>query len=323
MRVARALDVTDRDLRYLARQEEAPRIGRPPHGFSVRWAALMAARRELGKQGWTAGWRSVAEAHPAIRVGLLKECVPALKRRHRSRLSRERARHRSTLVVQYPGVLVTEDGFQAAGTRHAATTAEVRRDAATMRYVGGSAGRSTTAEDVLANLEAMRIRDGLPLVYGSDNGPYRSSSVQSYLTNHHIVWFPSRYRWPRDNGAQERSIREVKAEAGDLEDLPREEIAGRLAETTARLNAHRRRPSRGGFTADELTDLMPACDPAVRPRFYAAATAAIAKALAGAEPRQARAAWREAVVRTLEEFGLARRTGGCGAPAPQEPEVLS
>ena len=115
----------------------------------------------------------------------------------------------------------------------------------------------------------------------------------------------------------------MAAEAGDLEDLPPVAVAARLASTTGRLNAHRARLSRGGFTADELTALLPACDPDVRPRFYAAATAAIEKALAGAKPRQARAAWRQAVIRTLEEFGLARRTGGNGAPAAQEPERLS
>lgn len=317
------IGVSDRELRYLAEQAEPPRMGRPPHGARERVRTLLAARRELGRQGWTAGWRSVAAARPHLPVGLLKVFVPALKARHRGRVARERARHRNTLVVQYPGVLVTEDGFQAAGTRQAPTTAELLRDAATMRYVGGSVGPSTTEEDVLANLEALRATDGLPLVYGSDNGPYRARSVQSYLARHFVIWYPSRFRTPGDNGGQERAIREVAAEAGDLEDLPPVAVAARLASTTGRLNAHRARLSRGGFTADELTALLPACEPAVRPRFYAAATAAVAEAVARAKPRQARAAWREAVVQTLEEFGLARRVRGDGAPAPQEAEVLT
>ena len=313
----------ERHLRYLAKQEASPRMGRPPHSAQIRWSTLMAAGRQLRQQGWTTGWRSVAMALPHAPVGLLKVFVPALKRHHRGKVARLRARYRRTLLVQYPGVLVTEDGFQAAGTRESPVCGELLRDAATMRYLGGSAGRPATAEEVIANLDALRATAGDPLAYGTDNGPYRAEGVQEYLVKHQIVWFPSRHGRPQDNGGQERSIREVKAEAGDLEDLPPAGIAEELASTTGRLNAYRVRPSRGGLTADELTELMPACDPDVRPRFYVAAMAAVEKAKAGAKPRQARAAWREAVMQTMEDFGLARRTGGDGAPAPQEAEGLT
>ena len=313
----------ERTLRYLAKQEVSPRMGRPPHSATIRWATMMAAGRQLRRQGWTAGWPAVATALPHAPVGLLKVFVPALKRRHRGKVARLRARHRVTLMVERPGVLLTEDGFQAAGTRTAPVVAELLRDAATMQYVGGSTGGPTRSEDVTGNLEALRITGKLPLVYGSDNGPYKAALVQAYLAAHQVVWFPSRPHTPQDNGGMERAIREVEAEAGDLEDLPPVEVAERLGATTGRLNAYRVRPSRGGFTADELTELMPACDPSVRPRFYAAATAAIAAALAGAKPRQARAAWRQAVIGTMEQFELARRVRGDGAPAPQEAEVLT
>jgi len=284
---------------------------------------MLAAGRQLRKQGWTTGWPAVAIALPYAPVGLLKVFVPALKRRHRGKVARLRARHRVTLVVERPGVLLTEDGFQAAGTRRAPVVAELLRDAATTRYEGGSVGGPTRAADVNALMTRLKAKGKCPLALGTDRGVYKSPAVQAHLAKYLIVWFPSRPHTPQDNGGMERAVREVEAEAGDLEDLPPEAIAERLGATTGRLNAYRVRPSRGGYTADELTELMPACDPSVRPRFYAAATAAIAKAVAGASPRQARAAHREAVMRTMERFELARRVRGDGTPAPQEAEVLT
>ena len=201
--------------------------------------------------------------------------------------------------------------------------AELLRDAATTRYVGGSVGGPTRSATVTGNLEALEATSGHPLVYGSDNGPYKSREVQAHLAKYLIVWFPSRPHTPQDNGGMERGIREVREAAGELEDLGLDGIADRLAETTARLNACCPRGSRGGFTADELTAWLPACEADVRPRFFAAATAAIAEAVAAAPPRQARAAHRQAVMRTMEQFGLARRVRGDGAPAPQEAEVLT
>ncbi|MEK7474698.1 MAG: hypothetical protein AAB152_03595 [Candidatus Coatesbacteria bacterium] len=315
--------MSDRLLRYLAQQKESPRLGRPPHSPKVRFRTMMAAGRELKKQGWTTGWRSVSEARPTLPECLLKTCVPALKKRHRGWLARQRAKRRRTLLVQHPGVMVTQDGFQAAGTKSSPTYAEVLRDAATMQYLGGTVGGATTDEDVVAGLEALGATSGHPLVLGTDNGPYASPTVQAYLNKHGIIWFPSRPYTPQDNGAQERAIREIRNEAGALEELTPSQIAEELCRTTARLNQHRRRLSRGGLSADALTASLPLCDPDLRPRFHAAASNAIARAVAEAAPGQNRVAWREAVLQTLEEFGLARRTGGEAAPAPHYAERLT
>jgi len=79
-----------------------------------------------------------------------------------------------------------------------------------------------------------------------------------------------------------------------------------------RLNAQRMRPSRGGYTADELDRMLPRAEDLVdRARFYDSACAAIERAVPGID--NARARWRaerEAVWRTLEEFGLVTRTRG-------------
>ena len=78
------------------------------------------------------------------------------------------------------------------------------------------------------------------------------------------------------------------------------------------LNAQRVRPSRGGHTADKLDRLLPRADDLVdRARFYDTACAAIAAAVQGISNARARQrAEREAVWRTLEEFGLVTRTRG-------------
>ena len=79
-----------------------------------------------------------------------------------------------------------------------------------------------------------------------------------------------------------------------------------------RLNAQRVRPSRGGFTADELDRMLPRAEDLVsRERFYDTVCAAIERAVHGIENARARQrAEREAVWRTLEEFGLVTRTRG-------------
>jgi transposase InsO family protein len=323
VRLAKALGVSDRLLRYVARQVVPARQGRPPHGQAVRWHTLLAAARVLRAKRYGVGWPTVARALPTAPTGLLKAFVPALKRRHRARVRRERARHRTTLMVQRPGVLLTEDGFQAAGTREAPVCAELLRDAATARLEGGSVGQPTCGADVIALLTQLEADGRLPLAFGTDNGVYQSAAVQAHLVAHQVVWFPSRRHTPGDNGGMERGIREVKEAAGDVEDLGRQTIADRFAATTAQLNADCPRGSRGGFTADELTAWLPPCEADVRPRFYAAATAAINRAVAAAAPGNDRAAQREAVMQTFEGFGLARRNRGDGAPAPQEAEGLT
>jgi transposase InsO family protein len=318
-RLARALGVSERLVRYLARQAAPARQGRPPRSDAARWRTCLAAARVLRAHRYGVGWRTVARALPWAPTGLLKGCVPALKRRHRARVNRVRVRHRVTLVVERPGVLLTEDGFQVAGTRQRPVCAELLRDAATAGYAGGSVGGPTTAADVIALLE----RVAAPLALGTDNGVYRSADVQAHLAARQIVWFPSRRHTPQDNGGMERGIREVRDAAGALEELGPRAIAERLVETTSRLNAGCPRGSRGSFTADELTAWLPSCEADVRPRFYAAATAAIAAAVAAVPRRQARAAQREAVMQTFEGFELARRVRGGGAPAPQEAEGLT
>jgi hypothetical protein len=79
----------------------------------------------------------------------------------------------------------------------------------------------------------------------------------------------------------------------------------------------RARPSRGGWSAEQLDSLLPCAEDLVdRARFYDTACAAIRRAVQGIEGARARRrAEREAVWCTLERFGLVTRTRG-RRPAP-------
>ena len=321
-KLARALGVSERALRYWA--ERAPqRMGRPPHGPAVRWATLMGAGRALTRQGWTIGWRTVAAARPDLPTELLKTFVPALKRRHRGSVARQRAVHRVSLRVHTPGVMAGLDATQVAGTRAAAVITESLQDAATLAHLGGSVGAPSTAQDVIRFLEEVDTSTGLPFVLASDNGVYKAAAVQGFLKARQVIWLPSRVYRAGDNGRTERGIRELKEETGPLEGGP-EAMARQLRATAERLNEERQRGSRGYRTAEELTRERAACDPADRPRFYAAATQAIASAVAAtASAPQARVAWRRAVSDTVVRFGWATQTRGSAVSGGAQPEEHS
>jgi hypothetical protein len=87
----------------------------------------------------------------------------------------------------------------------------------------------------------------------------------------------------------------------------------------------RPRPSRGGLTAAQLDRIRPrAQDRIQRARFYETACAAIEAAVHGIEnPRARRRAEREAILCTLERFGLVTRTRGRGPATCSKAERLS
>jgi hypothetical protein len=90
------------------------------------------------------------------------------------------------------------------------------------------------------------------------------------------------------------------------------------------LNA-RTRPSRGGLTSAQLDRIRPRAQDLVhRARFYETACAAIEAALHGIEDARARRrAEREAILCTLEQFGLVTRTRGRGPATCSKAERLS
>lgn len=103
------------------------------------------------------------------------------------------------------------------------------------------------------------------------------------------------------------------------------DVAGRLAHARHRLDHLRPRASRGGRPAVAVDAALPSWYGAVaRERFHAAACSAIRDALpVPATARARRLAEREAILATLERFGLIRRTRGGVPLLVVEPEKIS
>src|SRR5262249_7542899 len=99
----------------------------------------------------------------------------------------------------------------------------------------------------------------------------------------------------------------------------------RCVPRVVRLLNQRARPSRGGFTAEQLDRMLPRAEDLVdRARFYETACATIRSAVQDIDNARARQrAEREAVLCTLERFGLVTRTRGRGPATCSKAERLS
>jgi transposase InsO family protein len=101
----------------------------------------------------------------------------------------------------------------------------------------------------------------LPLVWATDNGSvYRDEKVEGFLKQEKVVHLLSRPRLPQDNGAAEKGIQELKAQAKlgkgtALASL--KEAAQKLAFSREILNTHRLRASKGYRTAEKLKESLP------------------------------------------------------------------
>ena len=326
-RLAAHLRTTVRSLWNAEHRPAAPRgPGRPPHPAAERRRVHDLVAPEWRRQGADVGWRRIVAAlrdqGHAVPVRLVQAALATLKRAARVAEARSRAAARVTVHVEARDVIWAQDSVHLGWVGDAEVCGEVARDRATLATVTASAGPPATADDVCAGLEAARLaRDGLPLVVQTDNGPpYVSRRLATYLAHHRVVHLRSRPYLPQDNGAAERAIGEYRGETGltaggALASV--REAQARLDAARGRLDTARVRTSRGNRTAVALDAIVPHWYPRVdRERFYAASQAAMAEARAGApSARAARAAEREAIWRTLEAFGLARRTRG-GQPPP-------
>jgi transposase InsO family protein len=291
--------------------------------------AARLVRRELEAQGWTAGWRPIHAALAGRETRYeVERSVRAWKARHRQHVARVRAAHRVHVEVLAPDVIWTQDVTQVGRVGRTRLQAEVVKDRATLGTVALAVGPATTGEEVVNQLEGVRDTRGLPLVLAMDNGPaYRSAVLEDWLAREQVVVLRSQPHVPQDNGAAERGIGELKAEAElDARTVLHDpgEAAARLAAARARLDGHRVRVRLGG-TAVELGGLLPRCYDAVdRTTFYRCACEAMERAAAGRPGLRARRrAERDALYAVLEEFGMVRRTrGGMRIPLVK-PEGLS
>jgi len=352
---ARLLDLKPRTLRKWRAQAQAdtlPVMGRPPLTKETWRAAVVPVARAWQSQGWSAGRPCVLAAlkrmNISIPVTIVRELLRELKLRRRRYLAHKRAAERQHVKVHARDVLWSEDsthlGRDAAGK---AVQARAVKDVATTTSIEHSIGGAATGTDVLALLKrAKLVRGTLPLVLAMDNGPENNNElVCSYLRAERVIVLWNAPYTPEHNAWIESQHGEMKREldasgalllglAGPSQVHESLSEAGGKSKTrhlehcvsrVMRVLNTRARPSRGGRSAAQLDTLLDRAEDLVdRDRFYAAACAAIEKAVRGiANPRARRRAEREAIWCTLEELGLVTRTRGTRPASCSKAERLS
>ena len=310
-----------------AAAQEPVGLGRPPHSPAARAHAQDEVAIASGLLGHTAGRWTLA-AVVAMPRRLLEPALRAVKASHRAHVRQKRAAHRVHAVVHATGALVAQDSTYTGSSGRRKVCAEVRHDRATLASRASGTGRPVTAEEVSTMLWTWAATDQLPLVWSTDNGAaYRAKEVEQRCLDLQVIHLRSRRHTPQDNAGVERSIGEGKAEAGLGRGVMLHDAAEGVASLAAaftRLNA-RPRATRGGLSANELTALLPTWEAFVsRAEFFNAARGAIQRAVPeGINARARRHAEREAIVQTLEGFGLLSRMRGGRPFRAVKPEMIS
>jgi transposase InsO family protein len=247
-----------------------------------------------------------------------------LKAERRARVAQREQAERTICRVLARDVLWAEDGAFVGTSPRGRETMEVLRDAGPTRTVGIGTGPAATGEDLVTLLEATRCDRGtLPLVLSRDNGgAQKSEALREYCEREKVVVLRNHPRTPQHNAFAERAIGELKEVSGldaDVVVASPGEVRRRLEEAWHRLDHGRLRAGHSYRTAAAVDEAMPRWYHRVsRERFYATARAAIEEATRPCRTARARRLLeREAIFRTLEDFGLILRTRG-GRPVPRK-----
>jgi hypothetical protein len=316
---ARVLRASDRAVRDWTAKADTPRrpVGRPPHGEVARQWALTLVLAELEHQEWP-GWRPVEAAlRGLVPTRLVQWAVKELKAQRRRRVAAREQEQRTSVTVLARNVLWAEDGADVGVSPRGKETMEVLRDAAASRTVAIGNGPPARGADLVTLLEDARaMRGTYPLVVSRDNGgAQKSRELARFLEREKVIVLRNYPHTPRHNPVAERAIGELKEVSGldagvTLADDG--EAARRLESAWWTLDHCRLRARLGYRTAAAADAEMPTWyNHATRECFYAAARAAIEEATQGCRTHRARRlAEREAIFRTLEDFGLILRTRG-------------
>jgi len=302
--------------------------------------------------GWSSGRPSV---QARLRAGgqklsdaLVRELLAELKWRRTQAQARKREDERVHVRVRARDALWSGDGSQLGrDERGAKIVAQGLKDVATTRVLALSLGGPPCAKDTLAQLEAAEQERGtLPHVMCLDNGPENRNRLgMEWLAARHVTVLWNVPHTPEHNAWAESFNGELKTELRARGELPERgadasECPGsRPGDGASTTRAHfercvpralavlqaRPRPSRGGLTAAQLDRIRPRAEDLVqRARFYETACAAIEAAVQGIDDARARRrAEREAILCTLERFGLVTRTRGRGPATCSKAERLS
>jgi hypothetical protein len=176
------------------------------------------------------------------------------------------------------------------------------------------------AEDVHAYLATAFARYGAPLVLKHDGGSiFHDSCIQDLLRLHRVVELTTPRGYPKYNGKQERSMRDIKSYERAMR---RHGVSGslreRLGATMQDLNEERPRPVLGGRTARETyeEDRTPLPD---RSEFIDEVKDTERSLRAQASSRRERdSSHRRAVEEVLMRYGLMRIEGDVSHDFPTE-----
>lgn len=250
-----------------------------------------------------------------------------IKLRKRRKIRRILAAQRISIKVLAQGAFVAQDSTHVGYASRKRAWAEVSKDAATFEAEAFGDGKPITAQAMIERLEGLKANGRLPLILSTDNGSaYKSHAVESWLLKNQVIHLKSRVHTPTDNARIERAIGEAKHEAGLDEhaslERPQDGVIC-IQEALQRIN-RRPRASCSWQSAEDLTSTLPWWYISVsRHTFFESAREAICSAVQNLNGRLARMAEREAIFRTLELFGLIRRTRGGQPIAATIPDTIS
>ena len=311
--------------------KEPRRRGRPPHDAAARLSARRLVSAEWRRQGRSAGWRPIAKAlEGRVPVRLVQECLSSIKRLHRAHAARRRRALRETLTITMRDALWSVDTAQMGRAESgAAINSQVGRDVATRRTVTLGVGERATGLGTVALLvEAKRMRGGLALVIASDRGSENvNKDVADLLVRERVMHLKNLPHTPQHNPWAERANGELRAETGISahERLDLSEARARLEAARARLDDARLRRCLGYRTASSMDARKPrAYNLVSREAFFADASRRVASAVRKARtPRDRCRAEREAILSTMEKYGLLVRSRGDQESRGAKPETIS
>lgn len=290
------------------------KAGRPPHSRQELDQARPRVLAVLRTLGFRAGRSTVQTKLEDLPTRVINTLLKVLKAEHRAEEAQRLKRDRIHVKVLAQGALLAQDSTHVGSVAGKKAWAEVLKDAATTHAEACGDGKPIRAKAMLGHLERLKSEGRLPLVLATDNGSaYKDSRVVEWLQRHQVVHLFSRPRTPQDNGRAERGIGEGKALAGLgkgvlLENGP---LGVRILDQALQtLNQHWPRMTKGGLTAAQLQQALPHWQATTtRSSFYNATCSAI-QAIKADGKRARRKETREAIFRTLEQFGLILRTRG-------------
>jgi hypothetical protein len=216
--LAQLLGKSVRTLQLWALEDPAavlPPLGRPAYAPEVRRQALIDCAIEMIRQGRISGARPIDAALAHVPTRLVRAGVAQIKQLREQRARRQRAAARLHIEVHLRDVLWSQDATHLGRAQGREVSGEVIRDVATQRRLMLSVGAASSGEDVIRLLEGVFEEHGvLPLVFASDNGPYRAECVEQWLAEHEIVHLKNRPHTPQHNAWSEQGIAELKGESG-------------------------------------------------------------------------------------------------------------